>query len=84
MALKVFAFFFRMFSLERVVVYTLFMIFPLPEALAKNLVKTLAKTLSKNQVNILGGSLIRTGGEGDLVLQRACKNHKCRVFIKNI
>ena len=37
-----------MFSLVRVVLYTVFMVFPLPKTLVKTLAKNLVKNLAKN------------------------------------
>ena len=52
-----------MFSLGRIVLYTVFVVFPLPttpvKTLAKNLVKTLAKNLVKNLVNNLPKNLVK-------------------------
>ena len=59
---------FKMFSLGRVVLYTVFIVFPLPETLvktlAKNLVKNLAENLSKNVLKLF---LINNCGSNILV-----------------
>ena len=50
----------------RVVLYTVFMVFPLPQTLvktlAKNLVKNLVKNLAKNLVKMLNGLFGPFGG----------------------
>ena len=43
----------KVFSFGRVVLYTVFMVFPLPQTLVKTLAKNLVKNLAKN----LGGNL---------------------------
>ena len=42
------------FSLGRVVLYTVFMVFPLPQTLVKTLATNLLKNLLKNQANKIG------------------------------
>ena len=44
---------FSCFSLGRVVLYTVFVVFPLPETLVKTLAKNLVKTLANNLVKNL-------------------------------
>ena len=47
----------RVFSLGRVVLYTVFMVFPLPQTLVKTLAKNLVKNLAKNLVKHLAKNL---------------------------
>ena len=44
-----------MFSLGRELLYTVFMVFSLPQTLVKTLAKNLVKNLTKNMVKNLGG-----------------------------
>ena len=46
---------FQVFSLVRVVLYSVFMVFSLPETLVKTLVKHLVKNLAKQKIKHLGG-----------------------------
>ena len=48
---------FNVFSLGRVVLYTVFMFFPLPQVLVKTLAKNLIKSLGKNLVKHLAKKL---------------------------